>query len=98
MYDAQRNRAELFHKMSDFLERYDVLARPVVGLEPGPVEEEFPAQVAGQPVSDYLDWLKFSFLSTTTSRPALSVPAGVTDSGMPVGLHDSTLKYVNVIS
>lgn len=86
IYDAQWKRSTLFFTMCDFLDRFDVLACPVVGLEAGRVEEEFPTKVAGQTMADYLDWLRFSFLATTTSLPALSVPAGFTESGMPVGL------------
>jgi amidase len=37
-------------------------------------------------MSDYIDWLRFSFLATTTSLPAISVPCGFTKSGMPVGI------------
>lgn len=86
VYDAQRNRTELYHIMRRFLNAFDVLACPVVGLEPGPVEEEYPSSVNGVAVNDYVDWLRFSFLSTTTSLPSISVPIGITKSGMPVGL------------
>ena len=47
---------------------------------------EYPREVAGKPLTDYIDWLRFSFLATTTSLPAISVPAGFTASGMPVGI------------
>lgn len=86
IYDALRQRTVLFHAMRTFLEDYDVLAIPVAGLEPGMVEEEYPAAVDGQPVTDYVDWLRFSFLATTTALPAIVVPAGFTASGMPVGV------------
>jgi len=86
IYDMQRNRSALYANMQQFLTRFDVLACPVVGLEPGPVEEEYPTQVNGKPVVDYIDWLRFSFLATTTALPALSMPVGFTRSGMPVGL------------
>lgn len=86
IYDAQIRRTVLYHNMRRFLERFDVLACAVVGLEPQAVEEEFPRMVAGQPLSDYIDWLRFSFLATTTALPALSLPAGFTRSGLPVGL------------
>lgn len=86
IYDAMRRRTVLYHAMRVFLHDHDVLAIPVVGLEPGPVEEEYPPQVAGEPVADYVDWLRFSFLATTTALPALSLPVGFTASGMPVGL------------
>ena len=86
VYDAQVNRTVIYHAMREFLGRYDVLACPVVGLPPGPVEEEYPTIVDGQPVSSYVDWLKFSFLATVTGLPALSLPVGCTADGMPVGL------------
>lgn len=86
IYDALRQRTVLYHAMRTFLQGYDVLAIPVAGLEPGLVEEEYPPFVDGQPVIDYVDWLRFSFLATTTALPAIAMPAGFTASGMPVGI------------
>ena len=37
-------------------------------------------------MDSYIDWLKFSYLATTTGLPAISVPCGFTKSGMPVGI------------
>ena len=84
--DANLNRTVLYHSMREFLHNHDVLACAVVGLEPTAVEVEFPTEVAGEPMSDYIDWLRFSFLATTTGLPAVSVPCGFTKSGMPVGI------------
>ena len=72
--------------MLGFFERFDVFACPVVGIEAGPVEEEYP--VIGDNVcgTDYIEWLRYSFLSTTTGLPSMSVPVGFTKSGMPVGI------------
>lgn len=86
VFDAERNRTELYHAMRSLLDGFDVLACPVVGLEPGPVEEEFPKFVNRVAVKGYIDWLRFSFLSTTTGLPSISVPIGFTKSGMPVGI------------
>jgi amidase len=86
IYDALRQRTVLYHAMRQFLESFDVLAMPVVGLEPGRVEEEYPHEVDGQRVRDYIDWLRFSFLATATTLPAIAMPVGFTASGMPVGI------------
>jgi amidase len=86
VYDAQIARSLLFDKMAAFLQNFDVLASPVVGLDPGPIEEEYPKQLDGKPLDDYITWLKFSYLATATGLPAISVPVGLSPSGIPVGL------------
>jgi len=37
-------------------------------------------------MDDYISWLKFAFLSTTTGLPSMSIPVGFTSDGLPVGL------------
>lgn len=86
IYLAQRGRTEVYQQMRVFLEGFDVLAIPVVGLEPTLVEQEYPTVVDGEELTDYVDWLRFSFLATTAALPALSLPAGFTKSGMPMGI------------
>ena len=86
IYLAQRGRTEVYQQMRAFLEGYDVLAIPVVGLEPTLVEQEWPETVDGVKLPDYVDWLRFSFLATTAALPALAMPAGFTKSGMPIGI------------
>lgn len=86
IYEAIRNKTRIYHTMRQFLEKYDVLALPVTGIAPGPVEVEYPPYVDGVKMGDYVEWLRFSFLATTASLPALSLPAGFTPSGLPVGI------------
>lgn len=86
MHDAQLDRSIIFDNISEFLNSFDVLATAVVGCKPGPVEIEYPTQVAGQPMDDYISWLKFAFLATTTGLPAISVPIGFTSDGLPMGI------------
>jgi amidase len=83
---AERDRSAIYNTMLGFFDSYDVLACPVNGLAPLPVEIEYPTDVAGRPMRDYVDWLQFAFLATVAGLPALSLPVGFTPSGMPVGL------------
>jgi amidase len=69
-----------------FTKGHDILAAPVTGLPPLPVEVEFPPQVPGVASRDYLSWLVFAMPATLCSLPALSLPVGFTDSGLPVGI------------
>ena len=79
-------RTALFHRMRTFLQTYDFLLCPVNQLPPYPVEEEWPREIAGVALNNYLDWMKSCYYITITSHPAVSVPAGFTPEGLPVGL------------
>jgi amidase len=83
---AEALRTQLFHRLRAFLERYEFLVCPVNQLPPYPVEVEWPREIAGVPMGNYLDWMKSCYCITITGHPAISVPAGFTPEGLPVGL------------
>ncbi len=85
---ARLARAEIFGRVRSFLAggRYDVLALPTVQVVPFPVEQEWVTEIDGQPMSTYRDWMRSCSRITVSAHPAVSVPAGRTDSGLPVGL------------
>jgi aspartyl-tRNA(Asn)/glutamyl-tRNA(Gln) amidotransferase subunit A len=67
-----------------FFERYDLLLTPTLGLPAFPLGLVGPRAVAGREVT-HLGWtLCYPF--NYSGQPAVSVPAGWTASGLPVGL------------
>lgn len=68
-----------------FLQDWDVIAAPVVGLLPLPAEVEYPPAVNGVPSRDYLSWLTFAMPASLAGLPALSLPIGFV-RGLPVGV------------
>ena len=84
--DAQITRSRLFAQMTELFKDFDVLALPVVGCMPHAQSEEWVSDIGGQKLSGYMDWLRFAFLATTTSLPAMSVPVGLGPRRLPVGL------------
>jgi amidase len=77
--------AELWQRGVGFFSRYDLLIAPVTQVSPFPVELEHPSEVAGQPMTTYIDWMKSNCRITSLGLPALSLPAGFTPAGLPVG-------------
>ncbi len=84
--EAERGRARLHTEMAGFFERFDVLALPTTQVVAFPVEVEYPTEIAGRPMSDYLEWMTSCCVITATGCPAVSIPAGFTSEGLPVGL------------
>jgi amidase len=83
---AFRLQAEVFARTFELLERYDALALPVTHVPAFDVNEPWPREVAGVPMGSYLEWMRSCSRITVTAHPAMSIPAGFTDGGLPVGL------------
>jgi amidase len=79
-------RTELFHRTSALLERFDLLAVPTVQVVSFDVELRWPTAVAGVAMERYYTWMRSCSRITSTTLPALSLPAGFTPDGLPVGL------------
>ncbi|WP_375175020.1 amidase [Pseudooceanicola sp.] len=84
--DSQLIRSRLYDETQDCFAQVDVLAAPVVGCMPHPVEEEWVRRVGGKDLDFYMDWLDCGFLATAVGLPAISVPVGFSPDGLPVGL------------
>ena len=83
---ATASRSRLFQSMRRFLERYDYLVAPVSQVSPFAVETSYPAIIDGQPLQNYLEWMRSCTRISITGHPAMSVPGDFTSAGMPVGL------------
>ncbi|QZY30078.1 amidase [Nocardioides coralli] len=79
-------RTTLGEVMREFFTRYDVLVLPTSQVPPFPVEQEYPTEINGRPMESYLDWMRSAYVVTVTGCPAVSVPAGTTPEGLPVGV------------
>ncbi len=83
---TEARRTELFQRAREFLETYEFLLLPTAQTPPFPIEWEYPQEIAGVAMTTYIDWMMTCAYITVTGLPALSIPCGFTDAGLPVGL------------
>ena len=83
---AYAQRTALAERMRQFFESYDVLVLPTSQVPPFPADQEYPSEINGRPMATYLDWMRSAYVITVTGCPAISVPAGTTTDGLPVGV------------
>lgn len=83
---AEKARAALFQQMHGFMRSCDFLVGPVSQVAPFPVEWEQVDGIAGTSMTNYIDWMRSGYYLSLTGHPAISVPCGFTDDGLPVGL------------
>ena len=83
---AQRQRGELYQRVRRFMERYEFLLLPVTQVAPFDIETEWVREIDGVAMESYVDWMKSCYFISLTALPAMSVPAGFTSGGLPVGL------------
>jgi len=83
---AFKAHAALLERMRRFNERYEFLASAVNQVVPFDVGLDWPTSVGGVPMDHYIAWMKSAYWITTTWAPAISVPAGFTPGGLPVGM------------
>jgi amidase len=83
---AMQRHAEILERMRRFQEKYEFLACAVNQLPPFDAKLDWPHEIEGVRMENYVAWMKSASRITTTFRPAVSVPAGFTDDGLPVGI------------
>jgi amidase len=83
---AMTRHAELLLDLSRFFTRFDFLVTAVNQVAPFDASIRWPTEIAGVPMESYVAWMRSAYWISTTLQPALSVPAGFTDSDLPVGI------------
>jgi len=84
--EAEAARTRLYHRVREFMERYEFLLAPAAQVPPFDVSQPYVTEINGAPLPTYIDWMRVCSDITVTGLPAISVPAGFTDEGLPVGL------------
>ena len=84
--DTAAARTRLAVKVHEFFGGYDVLLAPAAQVLPFDAGLRYPETINGEALPTYLDWMRSACVISATGLPTLSVPAGFSVSGLPVGL------------
>ena len=83
---AEARRTELYHRMRQFMERYEFFVLPTVQVPPFGVDRPYITEIDGIAMETYIDWMKSCYYISIVGNPAISVPCGFTPEGLPIGL------------
>jgi amidase len=84
--EAEVKHTALYHRVREFMERYEFLVLPATQVPPFDVTQPYVTEIAGVTLPTYIDWMRACSDITVTGLPAISVPGGFTHDGLPVGL------------
>lgn len=83
---ASARQSLMFSQSADLFQRVEYFILPVTQVAPFDVTVPYPQEIAGTPMGTYIDWMRSCWYVTFMSNPAISVPAGFTTGGLPVGI------------
>lgn len=83
---AMVTRSQIYERAQRFFAQTDLILTPATVVPPYPVEQRYVERLGNHEFSNYIEWCSIAYAFTVIGAPALSIPCGFTQSGLPVGL------------
>jgi amidase len=76
----------IYRRISRFFEEYDALIIPSAQVPPFDATLDWVSEINGVNMPTYIDWMAVCCMISVTGLPAISVPGGFTQNGLPIGV------------
>ncbi len=86
VYEASVIRSRWHAHAARLFERYDAVVLPSAQVWPFPADWRWPQEIAGRKMDTYHRWMEVVVPASLIGLPALSVPVGFSDTGLPMGM------------
>jgi amidase len=87
---ASVSRTSFYQSMLGLFESHDFLALPAVQTWPFPIEQRWPKEIATangtRAMDTYHRWMECTIYATFAGLPAISLPCGFSETGLPMGI------------
>ena len=83
---AHVEQTRIARRFAQAFERYDLIVAPTTPLTPFPWTELYAKRIDGREMRNYYQWLALTYVVTLATNPALSLPCGTDERGMPFGM------------
>jgi len=86
VYKASIDRSAWYLALSTLLDKYDYLLIPSAQAFPFDAGTHWPKEIARKSMDTYHRWMEVVIGPTLAGLPAISVPVGFNDAGLPMGM------------
>jgi amidase len=93
VFDASAVRSAWYQAVRAFFERYDYFLLPSGQVFAFDAGLDWPKEIAGKVMDTYHRWMEVMIPVTMSSCPALTVPAGFSERGQPMGIQIVALNH-----
>ena len=86
LMQSELQRTVIYRRVSRFFEEYDALIIPSAQVPPFDATLDWVSEINGVNMPTYIDWMAVCCMISVTGLPAISVPGGFTQNGLPIGV------------
>jgi len=83
---AHAEQTRIFRRFQTTLRDYDLVLSPTTPVSPFPWTQLYVETLEGTQLRNYYHWLALTYVVTLVTNPAISLPCGIDEQGMPFGL------------